>query len=164
MRFVFVDRLVALEPGKRAVGRKTFHPDDEMFADHFPGFPVVPGVLITEAMAQTAGWLLVATLGFARFPLLTLIDRAKFRRHAFPGDEIELTAAVESMRPDDFQVAVRAQSAGQRIADARLWFHAFDRTLPDDGTGRFERWARTTFRDIGGETLLAEQRPARTEP
>ena len=88
MRFVLVDRLVELEPGKRAVARKTFHPDDEVFADHFPGFPVVPGVLITEAMGQTAGWLLIATLGFARFPLLTLIDSAKFRRLVVPGDEI----------------------------------------------------------------------------
>ena len=123
VRFVLVDRLVELEPGKRAVGRKTFHPDDEVFADHFPGYPIVPGVLITEAMGQTAGWLLVATLGFARFPLLTLIDSAKFRRHAFPGDELEMTATVRSIRADDYQVAVHASARGERIADARLWFH-----------------------------------------
>ena len=149
-----------LEPGKRAVARKTFHPDDDVFADHFPGFPVVPGVLITEAMGQTAGWLLLATLGFARFPLLTLIDSAKFRRHAHPGDELELTATVRSIRTDDFQVGVDAHVQGERIADARLWFHAFEMPVIGDGARSFERWARRTFRDIGGEALIdAGRRP-----
>jgi 3-hydroxyacyl-[acyl-carrier-protein] dehydratase len=158
VRFVLVDKLVKLELGERAVARKTFCADDEVFSDHFPGLPVVPGVLITEAMAQTAGWLIVATLGFARFPLLTMIESAKFRRRAAPGDEIVLTATVEPLRQYDFQARAQADSHGKRIADARLLFHTFDVSLPDAGADRVTQWTRATFREIGGEALLA-QRP-----
>ena len=56
MRFVLVDRFLSVEPGRAATALKTFRPEDPVFADHFPGFPVVPGVLLTEAMGQTAGW------------------------------------------------------------------------------------------------------------
>lgn len=159
MRFVLVDQLVELEPGKRAVARKTFDPGDEIFADHFPGFAVVPGVLITEAMGQTAGWLLVATLDFARFPLLTLIESAKFRRFVRPGEVIELSAVLREVRSDDFEVRVQARARGERVADARLWFHVFDAMIPDEAVDGFEGWMRRTFRELGGEELLARRLP-----
>ena len=58
MRFVLVDRFLSVEPGRSATALKTFPPDDPVFDDHFPGLPVVPGVLLTEAMGQAAGWAL----------------------------------------------------------------------------------------------------------
>ncbi len=158
MRFVLIDELLELEPGRRAVARKTFAPGDPVFADHFPGVAVVPGVLITEAMGQTGGWLLAATLQFSRWPLLAMIDRAKFRRLAMPGDEIRLEAELRSSRGDDFEMATQAFVSGERVAEARLVFHAVTFSLGDAEARRFEEWARTLFRDIGGEALMSGPR------
>jgi 3-hydroxyacyl-[acyl-carrier-protein] dehydratase len=155
VRFVLVDRLLELQPGHRAVALKTFRADDDVFQDHFPGFPIVPGVLITESMGQTAGWLLVATLGFARVPLLTMIENAKFRRIVLPGDELELIARIDTVRTDDFAVRVEARTHGQRAADALLRFHAFGAAFSEEATRAFEEWARRTFKAIGGEDLRA---------
>src|SRR5206468_7311420 len=119
MRFVLIDRLLELEPWKRAVATRTFSAEEEIFEDHFPGFPVVPGVLLTEAMGQTGGWLLSATLGFARWPLLTLVERATFRRFVRPGEELRLEAAVKTRREEDFEVRAEARVNGERVADAR---------------------------------------------
>lgn len=144
MRFVLLDRLLELEPGKRLVAAKTFLADDELFADHFPGFPVVPGTLLTEAMGQAGGWLLVETLGTARWPLLVLVERAKFRRLVRPGEELTLEARLGSLHEEDFDVRAEASVNGERVADARLLFHAFPIELADADRGRFESWARET--------------------
>lgn len=155
MRFVLIDRIVALEPGVRAVAVKTFPAEENLFEDHFPGFPVVPGTLLTEAMGQTGGWLLAATHGFSRWPLLNMIASAKFRRFVRPGEEIVLEAVVASAREESFEVRAQAAVAGSRVADARLFFHGFSpATLPGEPAS-FEAWARETFQQLGGESLLA---------
>ena len=155
MRFVLIDRLLELEPGKRAVAQRTFPPTLDVLADHFPGHPLIPGVLITEAMAQTAGWLLAATLGFERWPLLCMIHSAKFRRPVEPGEELRLTADIRSMHADDYAVDVEAQIAGATVAGARLMFHAFDFSLATEDRASFEQWSHEIFRDLGGPALLA---------
>lgn len=156
MRFVLIDRLLELEPGKRAVARVTFPPTLDVLADHFPGHPLIPGVLITEAMAQTAGWLLAATLGFDRWPLLCMIHNAKFRRPVEPGEELRLTAEVRSMHADDYAVDIEVQSGDTTVAGARLMFHAFDFSLAAEDRSQFEAWSHKTFKDLGGPELLAQ--------
>ena len=79
MRFVLVSRFLAVVPGRSASAVARFDPEDEFFADHFPGFPIVPGTLLTEAMGQAAGGMLVPVAGEGRWPLLAMIERAKFR-------------------------------------------------------------------------------------
>jgi 3-hydroxyacyl-[acyl-carrier-protein] dehydratase len=154
MRFVLIDRLLALEPGKEAVAVMSFSEQDGFFTDHFPGFSVVPGVLLTEALGQTGGWLLVASLSLGRWPLLTMIERAKFRRLVLPGDEIVLRATIRSAHRDDFEVDGEARVRGERVAGARLLFHVFDFALPAPDARQFAAWARETFRRLGGEGLL----------
>lgn len=155
MRFVLIDRFVAIEPGKRAVALKRFGRDEDVLADHFPGLPIVPGTLLTEAMGQTAGWLLAATLGFSRWPLLTMVERAKFRRLVEPEQEITLEAELEPLRGDDYVARTSARVNGERVAEARLVFHGFN---PELGERReaFDRWCRETFASLGGEGLVAE--------
>ena len=154
MRYVLIDRLLELEPGRRAAAVKTFLPEEEIFRDHFPGFPVVPGSLLLEAMGQTGGWLLAGTLEFARWPLLNMVDNAKFRRWVRPGEEIRIEAAIRSMKESDFELTAEASVAGERAASARFLFHAFTLALAQGGGTAFAAWTRRTFESLGGMELL----------
>jgi 3-hydroxyacyl-[acyl-carrier-protein] dehydratase len=153
VRFILIDALTALEPGARAEAEKTFDPAESFFADHFPGTPIVPGVLLTEAMSQTAGWLVAATRDFDCWPLLTMVADAKFRRPVRPGERIQLGAELRAAHPRDFEVMTRADVDGQRVASARLLFHAFD--VATANRARLDMWMRETYARLGGPALLA---------
>jgi 3-hydroxyacyl-[acyl-carrier-protein] dehydratase len=159
MRFVMLNELLTLEPGRSVEAAVTFPADADLFADHFPGCPVVPGTLITEAMGQAAGWLIASMLEFRRWPLLTMIDGAKFRRLVLPGEHIRLRASLRSIAADDFEVQASAAVGGQRVADARLLFHAFDLTSLGADAGALERWARSVFSQLRGDTLVRDASP-----
>jgi 3-hydroxyacyl-[acyl-carrier-protein] dehydratase len=153
--FVLIDRLVELEPGARVVAAKTFASADSLFRDHFPGNPLVPGSLLIEAMAQTAGWLVVVTTAFNKATQLVMVKDAKFRRAVRPDLPIELSATITASRGAVYELAADAHAAGELAASARLVLQTFD--LPaDDSAGVFSSWARETFRAIGGESLRRE--------
>jgi 3-hydroxyacyl-[acyl-carrier-protein] dehydratase len=151
MRFVLVDRFLSVDPGRGATALKTFRPEDPLFADHFPGLPVVPGVLLAEAMGQTAGWALAARLAPDRFPLLLMVENAKFRRLVRPGEELRLEAEVDDARGKFWTARARASVGGQRAAEARLVFHAVPR--PTGSTG-FDDWMAGVLRETGLGRLL----------
>src|SRR4051812_28989166 len=97
MRYVLLDRITALEPPARARGVKCVSLSDDVFVDHFPGHPVMPGALTLEALAQLGGVLCEATMRLAvnggrndLHALLVAVERAKFRRLVRPGDRLEL--------------------------------------------------------------------------
>ena len=90
MRFVLVDRIVALEPGVRVEAVRRIPEDDDYFQDHFPGFPVVPGVLLTEMMGQAAAKALDVEQRSRGKAMLAKILSASFRRWVRPGDELSL--------------------------------------------------------------------------
>lgn len=142
MRFVLVDRFVEIS-ADRAVALKTFSPDEDFLEDHFPGFPVIPGALLAEAMGQTGGWLIAWNDGFRRWPLLTMIDGVKLRRFVRPGEEIRLTAALRSSTGDAFEVRGEAEVGGHRVAEGRFLFRAFPGDLAAD-PDRFASWTRAT--------------------
>src|ERR671931_495059 len=100
--FLFVDRIIELEPYKRAVGLKNVTSNEPFFRGHFPPQPVMPGVLILEAMAQVGGVLAFYSLGGRRdhIPLFTGIDKAKFRAHVVPGDQLWMELKVTRRRGD----------------------------------------------------------------
>lgn len=142
MRFILIDRILEIDPGRSALATKTFSPDDEIFRDHFPGIPIVPGSLIVEAMTQTAGSMIVAGRGTDSWPLLVMIQSAKFRSAALPGEEIVIAAELESDRGFEVRVRASARVADRRIAETRLVLHCFDR-LPADGDAKqFENFKR----------------------
>ncbi len=146
MQFVLVDQFLSVEPGRGVTALKTFRPDDPVFADHFPGFPIVPGVLLTESMGQAAGWALATKVGPDRFPLLMMVERAKFRRFVRPGDEIRLEADLEETREDVWTARTRASVGDERVADARLVFHLVPRP---SGSGGFDEWRAGVLRETG---------------
>jgi 3-hydroxyacyl-[acyl-carrier-protein] dehydratase len=100
--FLFVDRIVELEKYKRAVGLKNVTVNEPFFMGHFPAQPVMPAVLILEAMAQVAGVLAFYSLGGRRdhIPLFTGIDKAKFRTPVVPGDQLRMELEVTRRRGD----------------------------------------------------------------
>ena len=97
--FLLVDRIVELEPGKRAVGRKQVTANEPHFTGHFPDRPIMPGVLMVEALAQTAG-IAVVTLDEHRgkLGLFAGIDDCRFKRLVLPGDTLRLEVTVEKLR------------------------------------------------------------------
>jgi 3-hydroxyacyl-[acyl-carrier-protein] dehydratase len=162
MRFVLLNQILALEAGQSIEAMVTFPPDAWFFADHFPGFPIVPGTMLTEAMAQAAGWLLLATLEFKQWPVLASVDRATFRRLVRAEEPVSLSASIRSAHPSDFEVLVRATVHTRQVADARLLFHVFDTEDLGDGSGRLVAWARSVFAGLGGDRLLDSASPGGT--
>lgn len=122
MRFLLVDRIVALEPGVSAVAEKSLSASEELFRDHFPGFPVVPGVLLTEMMAQTAG----KALNAQRLPrgnaMLLEIRNAKFRQWVKPDECIRMYAHIERNQPSFAVARCRAEVNDKEVCSAELLF------------------------------------------
>jgi 3-hydroxyacyl-[acyl-carrier-protein] dehydratase len=122
MRFLLVNRIIALEPGVSIEAQMTLSASEELFQDHFPGFPVVPGVLLTEMMAQAAGKCLNAQQLPRGYAMLGEIRRAKFNSWVRPGEEIYLHAAIETSR-DAYAIArCHALVNAKKVCSAELLF------------------------------------------
>jgi 3-hydroxyacyl-[acyl-carrier-protein] dehydratase len=94
MRCLLVDKITECEPGKRIAGIKNVTMSENFLQDHFPGFPVMPGVLQVEAVLQLASWLIFAATGFTRKLRLVSLKSIKFREFIVPGDQMRIEAAV----------------------------------------------------------------------
>jgi 3-hydroxyacyl-[acyl-carrier-protein] dehydratase len=119
--FLLVDRVVELEPGKRAVGLKQVSANEPQFTGHFPGRPIMPGVLMVEALAQTAG-IAVLTLDEYRgkLGLFAGIDDCRFKRMVVPGDTLRLEVTVEKLRGMFGRVRAVASVDGEVAVEATL--------------------------------------------
>ncbi len=116
--FLLVDRILELEPDRRVVGLKNVTANEPFFAGHFPGRPVMPGVLIVEALAQTAGVLMGEASGL--IPMFMGIDKARFRRPVTPGDQLRLEVEVLRKRRSVCRVAGRAFVGEDLVAEAEM--------------------------------------------
>lgn len=133
MRFVLVDRIVSMTPGQSVVATRTVPRDDDYFEDHFPGFPVVPGVLLTESMGQAAAKCLDAQRRGRGKAILARILSASFRQWVRPGDVLELHASVVSNEERFATAECEAHVAGRPVAQAKLLFSFLPReTLAAD--------------------------------
>ena len=93
--FQLIDRIAALDTGERTITVEAQVPkENTIFEGHFPGYPLMPGVLLIEAMAQTSGWLLIALLKFERMPFLAAVKEAKMRDFVTPGDLLTIDAKL----------------------------------------------------------------------
>jgi 3-hydroxyacyl-[acyl-carrier-protein] dehydratase len=121
--FLLIDEVLELEPGARVVARKTVRSDEWYLSGHFPGRPVMPGVLIVEAMAQTGA---VAVLSEdenrGRLALFAGIDGVRFKRMVEPGDELELTCELERVRGPIGRGKAKATVDGELAARGTLTF------------------------------------------
>ena len=129
--FLLVDRIVELEPGKRALGIKNVTVNEEFFQGHFPGRPIMPGVLQLEALAQVGGVQLLASIGGeGKLVVLLTIDEAKFRRNVVPGDQLLLEAVSIKIKERTGQVQGRAFVDGQLVCEAMMKFMIVDNPPP----------------------------------
>jgi len=122
--FLLVDRIVELEPDKRIVGLKNVTINEQFFQGHFPGAPVMPGVLIIEAMAQVAGVLIYRDLPNREKKLIyfTGIENAKFRRPVTPGDQLRIEIECLNRRNNFGKMQGRATVDGKLVAEAIVLF------------------------------------------
>jgi 3-hydroxyacyl-[acyl-carrier-protein] dehydratase len=130
--FLFVDRIIEMEKGKRIVGIKNVTINEPFFQGHFPGMPVMPGVLIVEAMSQTAGVLAYKTKGKdaeGKAVYLMSINRVKFRRPVVPGDRLRLELEVVKRRGDIWAFKGRAIVENQLVAEAEIMATLLDKEV-----------------------------------
>ena len=117
--FLFVDRILHLEQGKRAIGIKNVTINDYFFRGHFPGKPVMPGVLILEAMAQVGGVMLLSQKeNRGKIAFFMSIDNAKFRKVVVPGDQLVFEVTAVKIKSKTGQVQGKATVNGQIVAEA----------------------------------------------
>ena len=119
--FLLVDRIVELVDGQRAVGLKNVTINEPFFTGHFPGHPIMPGVLILEAMAQVAGVLMLKDHS-GKLAYFMAIDKAKFRKPVLPGDQLRLEVEVQKLRGRAGTVRGRALVDGAVVTEADLMF------------------------------------------
>ena len=129
--FLLLDRIIDMDRDESAVGIKNVTINEPFFQGHFPGYPVMPGVLIIEALAQTAGALCVHHSGQTDIPQIVYfmgIDGAKFRKPVRPGDQLHLHVKKTRSRGPVWRFSCVAKVNGQVVAEAEISAMIVDRT------------------------------------
>ncbi|MGD0883870.1 MAG: 3-hydroxyacyl-ACP dehydratase FabZ [Thermodesulfovibrionales bacterium] len=142
--FLMVDKIIELEPGQRSVGIKNVTVNEPFFAGHFPGNPIMPGVLIVEAMAQVAGIMAFRSGVHGDEVYFMSIEQAKFRKPVVPGDQLRLEITVRQRRGNVWKFSGSALVDNKVVAEAD--FTAM--VLKREGMKK----AREISRDKGGES------------
>ena len=128
MRFFLIDKVKEIKHGKSAIGVKCWSLDNEIFQDHFPGFPVVPGIMLTESMAQLSGILLEESYyeqypqTSKVYPVLSIIQKAKFKTFVQPGDQCIIHSEIISLDNNRGNVEVKTLADDEIVCTATLSF------------------------------------------
>jgi 3-hydroxyacyl-[acyl-carrier-protein] dehydratase len=127
--FQLIDRIVDLNLAERSISCEAIVPaesESTIFQGHFPGFPLMPGVLLIEAMAQTSGWLVVAVNEFKRMPFLAQVKDAKFRTFVTPGQKLSVSAKLAHEGSGYAVTNAKITLAGKPVCDATLTLRVMD--------------------------------------
>ena len=129
MRWIWIDKFIEFESGRRAVALKNVTLAEDHLHDHFPGFPIMPECLMIEGMAQTAGILVGEARGFQEKVVLAKISKATFFDFVRPGDSIRLEAQIEMISSEAASTSGRIIRGDQLIAEIDLMFSHIDQNL-----------------------------------
>jgi 3-hydroxyacyl-[acyl-carrier-protein] dehydratase len=162
VRFILIDEILELVPGKYIRGVKHIDPGEDYFRDHFPGFPVVPGVLLTEMMAQTAGKCLdMEDLNRGK-SMLVRINVANFRGWVRPGETATIIANISLSQPQIATALCRVEIGERKVASADLVFSFVPSTqfAPDYRDEVLERFLDRSRLPAPGSTPAGTPTPA----
>jgi 3-hydroxyacyl-[acyl-carrier-protein] dehydratase len=160
MRFILLDRITLLEVGRRAEGFKVIAPGEDYFRDHFPGYPLVPGVLVIESIAQLGGRLVEASVreasGRRVLPMLAKLDQVKLLQQVRPSDRLDLSVAVLALGVDVARVTGEARVHGRKVARAEIMYALLDITdaatmLTSEQVHALTEWSDRQWRSLQGE-------------
>lgn len=125
--FALVDRIIDYVPGEKAVGIKNVTFNEPHFQGHFPGRPIMPGVLIVEAMAQVGGIVLTQMPGVSGLCMFAGIDKVKFRKPVIPGDQLVMTTELITIKRQRFgKMQAKAEVDGKLACEGVLMFSVVD--------------------------------------
>jgi 3-hydroxymyristoyl/3-hydroxydecanoyl-(acyl carrier protein) dehydratase len=122
MRFIFVDRILTLDPDRTIEILKNVTATEDVFDDHFPGYPILPGALVIETFEQASQLLIGMSHDFARVGRLQRVERAAFRHFVRPGDQLRVRCARVAGDEEGWTVRAAAEAGGRRAASATLHF------------------------------------------
>jgi len=130
--FQLIDRIVALDLKQRTIKVEAQVPvESTVFEGHFPGHPLMPGVLLIESMAQTSGWLIIGQMRFERMPFLAAVKEAKLRSFVRPGAKLELSATLEHEGSGYAVTKASVAHEGKTVCDAEITFRVMPFPSPD---------------------------------
>jgi 3-hydroxyacyl-[acyl-carrier-protein] dehydratase len=149
VRFCLVDRIVGLEPGASITALKNLTSGEEYLADHFPGFPIMPGVLMVESLVQTGAWLMRATENFEFSTVLLREARAvRFNNFVRPGQTLTLTCSVEKREPALYTLKGVGTVDGASAVSAKLTLEQFNLSDRNPDLAKSDRRRIEHFRDL----------------
>ncbi|MBL8878779.1 MAG: beta-hydroxyacyl-ACP dehydratase [Phycisphaerales bacterium] len=149
MKFVLVDRICELEVGKRIVTQKSVTLAEEYLADHFPRFPVLPGVMMLEAMVQSAAWLVRATLDFApAFVLLKEARNVTYKSFVVPGQTLTIEAVCKNLAPDESVFQTSGSRDGEPVLKGQLVLRHLNLADVDPQRAGLDEKMRTRMRSL----------------
>ena len=159
MRFTLVDRIVALEPGKTITTVKNLSLAEEYLADHFPGFPVLPGVLMLEAMTQAAAWLVRVSDDF-RHSMVVLKEarNVKYNKFVEPGQALTVKAELLERGEHEVKIKAHGEVEGAQAVSARLTLATYNLADTDADRKLTDEVLKLKLREL--LALLDRARPA----
>lgn len=161
MKFILVDRIDELEPGKRIVARKALTLAEEYLQDHFPRFPVLPGVLMLEALVQASAWLVRASLDFR--PSLIVLKEARnvtYKSFLAPGQVLILEATAREITESQSEFNASGSVGGKEIVRARLTLRHLSLAEHQPGVSELVERLRHRMRSLFGLLWTGKQTPA----
>jgi 3-hydroxyacyl-[acyl-carrier-protein] dehydratase len=130
--FQLIDRIVELDLAARTIRTEATVPTEStIFEGHFPGYPIMPGVLLIEAMAQTSGWMIIGVTRFERMPFFAAVKEAKLRNFVPPGQVLQLSARLLHEGSGYAMAAAEIKADGKPVCSAELTFRLMPFPSPD---------------------------------
>ena len=149
MRFTLIDRIIELEPGAKIVAAKNLSLAEEYLADHFPGFPVMPGVLMLEAMTQASAWLIRASEDFAHSTVVLQAARnVKYASFVEPGQTLTVTAEIIEQGPRITKLKAQGRVGDTLTVAARLELERYNLAEKNPSKGEIDDIVKMKMREL----------------
>jgi 3-hydroxyacyl-[acyl-carrier-protein] dehydratase len=158
MRWIWIDRFVEFTSGKSAQAVKNLSLAEDHFAEHFPGYPVMPGSLILEGLAQTGGILVGEARDLKEKVVLAKLPNARFHREALAGEQLTYAVEVLTLRDEGASVAGKVYSGDELIAEAEIFFAHLDQARSQQVFGDNNFVFSGEMKHLLGLAKLAAQR------